>query len=116
VGWVRARNYAGGRGWTINLPDLLPHNVARACAFVRRLYGIRDLDFTPVRLDTSEGVRRVEVADLQSLRVFHDGQLPVLGIPLLIFVENASHIPLGGIPKVELLATDANQESRSDYQ
>jgi hypothetical protein len=100
VGWCRARNYAGGRGWTLNLPNLTPVNIARACAFVRKLYGMTNLDFTAVRLDAPEGIRHVQVADLQTLKVFPRG-LVLPTIPVLSLIENASQIPREDMPKIE---------------
>ncbi len=96
AGWIRAR-HEQWEGWHIELRDLSRETLARAGALLLRLHGVHPPDFSPVRLDTPEGRRTLEVADFQSGRALR-GETP----PAVIFLESPSALPRDGIPKVHL--------------
>lgn len=99
VGWIRARNYYE-HGWTLNAGDLSA-SLCRAVGFFRLVCG-RELDFSPVRFDTPEGVLRREVADFQTCKVLPGGKAPEGAIPVLKYMPDARLIPIDGIPQVKI--------------
>ena len=62
------------------------------------------MDFTHIKLDSLNGVRWVEVADLQTRKVLRDADKKTLkSLPPLVFIESVEEIPVEDVPEVDLL-------------
>jgi len=94
AGWIRAR-HEQWEGWHIELRDLSRETVARAGALLLRLHGVHPPDFSPVRLDTPEGRRTLEVADFQSGRALR-GEAP----PPVTLHTTPADLPAEEMPEV----------------
>ncbi len=111
-GWIRARNYVarGADMWTINLPSLEPSHIARACEFMRCIYGDRD-SYAPVTLDSP------------NTTVTSSVHLMLSGVPIesmhnippdkvaLSYIEDLSDEPSANTPQLDIGALMAEIRS-----
>lgn len=102
-GWIRIRNYvnAGADRWSVSMPAIDTENLARVCAFMRRVYP-DDNSYAPVKLWSRGGTISSTVREISDGSPAPDYRISPETLPDLTFIMSPGRMPAEGIPEINL--------------